>query len=81
MKNKSKNQKKPTVKEHYIKEAKEFGLSKQSTMRDINIKDKETEKIIEYLNILKDYFEKSKILEVGCGNGYVAEQITKRKKI
>ena len=78
MEKKLKNKKKSIVKEHYIKEAKEFGLSKQSTMRDINIKDKETEKTIQCLNILKDYFEKSKILEVGCGNGYVAEQITKK---
>lgn len=66
------------IKEHYIKEAKEFGDSKQSTMRDINTRDKEVEKIIEYINLLKTYFANPKILEIGCGNGYTAEQIVKQ---
>lgn len=66
------------IKKHYIKEAKGFGLSKQATMRDINIRDKEVEKIIEYLNILNTYFKSPKILEICCGNGYTAEQIVKQ---
>lgn len=69
------------IKEHYIKEAKDFGDSKQATMRDINIRDKEVEKIIEYLNILKTYFKNPKILEIGCGNGYTTEQIVRQLDI
>lgn len=66
------------IKEHYIKEAKEFGDSKQSAMRDINIRDKEVEKIIECLRILKAHFNNPQILEVGCGNGYTAKQIVEQ---
>lgn len=63
------------IKEHYIEEAKVLGDSKQSTMRDVNIRDKEVEKIIECLRTLKGSFDNPKILEIGCGNGYTAEQI------
>lgn len=66
------------VKEHYIREAKEFGASKQAAMRDTNQKDREVEKIAEYLGILQTRFKNPKILEIGCGNGYTAEQIVKQ---
>jgi len=66
------------IKMHYIKEAKEFGGSKQATMRDINIREKEVEKITSCLNVLKTHFKEPKILEIGCGNGYTAEQIVKQ---
>lgn len=69
------------IKEHYIREAKEFGNSKQATMRDVNIRDKEVESIIHYLGILKTYFKDPKILEIGCGNGYTAEQIVKQLNV
>lgn len=65
------------IKEHYIKVAKEYGSSKQSTVEDVNIRDLEVDKISEVLNTVKAYYEDPKILEIGCGNGYAAEQITK----
>lgn len=64
------------IKEHYINEAKELGLSKQSTMKDTNTRDKEVEMIIKYIGVLQNNFKKPKILEVGCGNGYTAEKIS-----
>jgi len=63
------------IKEHYEKEAKEYGNSKQFSMRDINIKDIEVKKIKEVISIIKSYLKGTDILEVGCGNGYTAEQI------
>jgi len=66
------------IKQHYTREAKKFGDSKQATMRDVNIRDKEVEKITRYLGMLKTYFENPKILETGCGNGYTAEQIAEQ---
>ena len=69
------------IKAHYIREAEEFGDSKQATMRDTNIRDKEVEKIIECLNALKAYFKNPKTLEIGCGNGYTAEQIARQSDV
>ncbi|MBC8489578.1 MAG: class I SAM-dependent methyltransferase, partial [Bacteroidetes bacterium] len=66
-----------SVKKHYSKEAEAFCNSKQATMRDTYQRDKEIEKTIEYLNTLKACFERPKLLEVGCGNGYVVEQISR----
>ncbi len=66
------------IKEHYIKQAKEYGLSKKSTMKDVNTREKEVEVILKYLKILAEQIENPKILELGCGNGYTAEQIIKR---
>ena len=69
------------IKEHYVKIAEECGSSKQSTMKDTNIRDLEVDKIIDILDTVKTYFTNPKILEVGCGNGYTAEQIIKKLNI
>jgi len=69
------------IKEYYIKVAEEWDSSKQSSMKDINIRDLEVDKIIEILNTVKTYYINPTILEVGCGNGYTAEQIVKRLNI
>lgn len=66
------------IKKHYVEVAKEYGSSKQSTMKDTNIRDLEVDKISEVLGILKNYCQNPAILEIGCGNGYTAEQIVKR---
>lgn len=63
------------IKEYYIDRARKFGDSKRATMGDDNIRDKEIEKLIDGF-VLLSYFKNSRILEVGCGNGYVAEQIS-----
>ncbi|MFH1545376.1 MAG: class I SAM-dependent methyltransferase [archaeon] len=66
------------IKEHYARIAGEFGASKQSTMKDEFVREKEVEKLIEQIGILKKQFKgKPKILEIGCGNGYTAERIVK----
>ena len=66
------------IKLHYAEQANKWGNSKQSTMLDINIRDKEVEKIIQCIKYIKTHFGNTpKILEVGCGNGYTAEQIFK----
>lgn len=64
------------IKEHYTKEAKEHGLSPESTMPDSGVRELE-------INILKKYIQKISdgrerimmVLEVGCGNGYTASQL------
>lgn len=81
METKGKCMKMDKIKEHYIKEAKEFGASKQATMKDDNVRGREIEKIIEYLNTLKTYFKNPRILEIGCGNGYTAEQVVKQLSV
>ncbi len=63
------------INEHYIKQAEEYGLSKQSTMKDTNTRDKEVEMLVKYITILKKEIKNPKILEIGCGNGYTAEEI------
>lgn len=63
------------IREHYKEQVKKHGLSKQSTMMDINTRNKEVEYIIKHLRILMKKFKNPKILEIGCGNGYTAEQI------
>ena len=62
------------IKEYYSKVAKEFGDSKQSTMPDLNIRRMEVEKILEVISSTPKRSEFS-ILEVGCGNGYLAARI------
>ncbi|MBS3123672.1 methyltransferase domain-containing protein [Candidatus Woesearchaeota archaeon] len=67
------------VKKHYQKQAEELGDSKQSTMRDIFIRDGEINELIANIKRLNIHFnECPQILEIGCGNGYLAEQIEKQ---
>lgn len=61
------------IKKHYSKLAKEFGASERSTTEDANIRKLEVEKILECLRFIPI----SKILEVGCGNGYTAQRIVR----
>jgi len=65
------------IEEHYKEEARICGNSKQSTMRDKNIRDMEIATIKKYIGALKQEFSNPRILEIGCGNGYTAEEITK----
>jgi len=64
------------IKELYSQVAKAFGASERSTTEDANIRKLEVQKIIECLRFLYRGHT-LKILEVGCGNGYTAEQIAK----
>lgn len=64
------------IKQYYIGRAKKYGSSGVATMGDMNIRELEVEKLIEGFHLLS-YFKTSKILEVGCGNGYVTERIAK----
>jgi ubiquinone/menaquinone biosynthesis C-methylase UbiE len=65
------------IREHYRREAIEQGLSKQSTMKDIFIRDAEIRAIHTFLSRTCSRIDKLDLLEVGCGNGYTAEQIVK----
>lgn len=66
------------ISEHYVKMAKEWGASKQSTMRDVNIRDLEVDQIIHVLGAVREYIPSPRVLEIGCGNGYTIEQIKQR---
>ncbi|MBS3165658.1 class I SAM-dependent methyltransferase [Candidatus Woesearchaeota archaeon] len=67
------------VKKHYQKQAEELGASKQSTMKDIFIRDREIDELIASIKRLNMHFnDYPLILELGCGNGYLAEQIEKQ---
>lgn len=66
------------VKEHYRKQAEEFGRSKQSTMKDMYIRDKEIQELILSIKKINTKFKSPpQILEIGCGNGYLAEEVEK----
>ncbi|KAF5083758.1 Ubiquinone/menaquinone biosynthesis C-methyltransferase UbiE [anaerobic digester metagenome] len=62
---------------YYNNLADDEGEFKTFSMRDINIRDLEVEKLIEVLRKIRPLFENPKILEVGSGNGYTSEQILK----
>lgn len=67
------------ISEHYARQATLFGSSKQSTMRDVNIRDLEVELILRQLNTARaEAGPLERLLEVGCGNGYTAESILGR---
>ncbi|HDR06726.1 MAG TPA: class I SAM-dependent methyltransferase [Candidatus Coatesbacteria bacterium] len=63
------------IHEHYRAEALECGLSKQSTMRDVFVRDAELKAILGFLARVASAFDSPELLEVGCGNGYTAERI------
>jgi len=65
------------IREHYRREAVEQGLSKQSTMKDVFIRDAELKAIHAFLSRQHPGEQKLELLEVGCGNGYTAEYIAK----
>ncbi|MEK6730684.1 MAG: class I SAM-dependent methyltransferase [Pseudomonadota bacterium] len=67
------------IQTHYNKEATNKGSSKESTMHDIFIRDKEIEFIFNTID--KTYKKQDKnltILDVGCGNGYLLSQLSAR---
>ena len=59
------------VDEHYTVIAEEHGNSEISTISDYVIRNKE----LEHISNAIDLFENDRILEVGCGNGYVARNL------
>src|SRR3989339_497395 len=67
------------VKKHYQKQAEELGDSRQSTMKDIFIREGEITELIASIKKINTHFNDCpSILEIGCGNGYLAEQIEKQ---
>ena len=65
--------------EHYRKEAASKGLSKESTMHDEYIREHESRFILKEID--REYEKKEKplkILEIGCGNGYLLSLLAER---
>ena len=62
---------------HYDSVAKKHNTSKLSTMSDMFVRNEETNFILERIKKIKS---KLKILDIGCGNGYTLDQISKLKK-
>ena len=65
------------INQHYSKVANKQKKSKFSTMEDGYIRDQETDFII---NIIKNDKKKLNILDIGCGNGYTLDQISRLSK-
>ncbi|MBS3169535.1 aminotransferase class I/II-fold pyridoxal phosphate-dependent enzyme [Candidatus Woesearchaeota archaeon] len=64
------------VKEHYKKQAELFQGSKQSTMMDVIIRDKEIQELLKVLNLVnKNLGSTPPLLEIGCGNGFFASEL------
>ena len=66
-----------TINQHYDEIANKQRKSKFSTMEDQDIRDLETDFII---NIIKNDKKKLNILDLGCGNGYTLNQISRLSK-
>ena len=69
------------VSNHYDEEVKNFGSTAQCTMPDLFIRNLEIKKIFNSINNLSE--ERTSclnILEIGCGNGYVLEKISREIK-
>lgn len=69
------------VYDHYDDEVKIYGSTAQCTMPDLFIRNLEIKKILSSIqNLSKEKTSSLKILEIGCGNGYVLEKISKKIK-
>jgi len=60
------------IKRHYKSEAERYGLAGTSTIQDPRTRELERNALFSYVR------DQARILEVGCGNGYVAEELVKR---
>lgn len=68
----------PTIREHYLREAKNHALSATSTMKDMFIRDWETAATIEFLRwrmLTGHLAEGETIVDIGCGNGYTVARL------
>ncbi len=67
------------IEEHYKGVAKEQGLLSTSTMADEIIRNLETDAIVQFLRAaLKDCPTQAIVMDVGCGNGYTLEKLSKQ---
>jgi ubiquinone/menaquinone biosynthesis C-methylase UbiE len=67
------------VNEHYQKLAKEYGADPKMSMKDLYTRNMEIQTILKYLKLYSS--TNSFILEVGCGNGYTTETVSRELKI
>jgi SAM-dependent methyltransferase len=65
-----------SVLDHYAQQASQFGLAAEATMPDSVVRRKEVEALLAFLGQLD--LEHGRLLEIGCGNGYLMEQIESR---
>jgi len=66
------------IEEYYSKQAESYATSWASTMVERDIREKEIESLIKIITVLKSKksnLESLRILEIGCGNGYVAGRL------
>jgi len=64
------------VKSHYLKQVLEKSLDAESTMPDHYVRSKEIETILETLSAINS--KDIKILEIGCGNGILLNELNKK---
>ena len=64
------------ISEHYTSQAKLYNISPKSTMKDQFIRALEVSKLRETLTKLSN--KNTKVLEVGCGNGYTISKLSKK---
>lgn len=69
------------ITKHYVEQARKYDKNKRSTMLDVTTREKEVNALIECLGTLLARYDSPRILETGCGNGYTAEQISKKLKV
>jgi SAM-dependent methyltransferase len=67
---------KRSIQEHYDDQARRFGRSPQSTMKDLSTRRLEVERLERALEDLTGK-QDCKVLEIGCGNGYALSRLSK----
>jgi len=68
---------KQSIQKHYDDQARRFGRSSQSTMRDLNTRHLEVARLARALEQLTGKQRNCKVLEIGCGNGYALSKLSK----
>src|SRR6266481_2566817 len=70
---------KDPIKEHYRQQAVEHGLEPTSTMADLTTREMELAAIFQCVeHALKTTRGGARLLEIGCGNGYLMQHIRSR---
>lgn len=73
-------QNKEKIQNHYKQEAFIKGLSKECSMQDSYVRDSETSFIINEIDRYYNHNKSLKILEIGCGNGYLLSILSNKYK-
>ncbi|MDH5189963.1 MAG: class I SAM-dependent methyltransferase [Gammaproteobacteria bacterium] len=65
------------IRKHYKKQAEEYGDTSSATMQDEIVREKEVDAIFKFLHSIPVSSKRIRLLEIGCGNGFLLSCISK----